>query len=66
MDSVDNTTVLKLLQSHPDGLTVREVAAKLDVEFTVAQNALRQLHMSEKADVTTPTRLDESKKWVAT
>lgn len=63
-DYVREETVLELLREHPDGLTVREVAEKLDTGYMAAQNALRELHMDGKADTTTPTTIYETKRWV--
>ena len=63
-DFVPQDEVLELLRDHPDGLTVREVADKLETSNRAAQNALRKLHMMDKADVKQPTTVFESKRWV--
>lgn len=62
-DFVPSDNVLALLREHPDGLTVREVADELNTSFVAAQNALRNLHMDDMAEVRQPTTLYETKRW---
>lgn len=64
MEKLESAPVLEFLDEKT-GVTTREVAAEFDVDFLVAQNALRRLYMDDSVEIEEPSALNENKRWKA-